>query len=159
MRARIGALAFAALLSVSIAGCEKTGEKEQKAEGVANKQAEEAQYEAYTKAAAAQAEADRQIAAARAAFEQTREEYRHARQGDLDSVNLTITDLEIKDRRVTGKAKATLDTSLPAIRTQRDAFASDLKSVPLATPATWDETKARLDKEWEALKTSVSEAP
>ena len=157
MMARIGALALAALLSASIAGCEKTGEKEQKAEGIANKQAEEAQYEAYRKAAAAQAEADQKIAAARAAFEQAREDYRHARQADLDSLDQTISDLEIKERTATGNAKAKLDTTLPAIRAQRDAFVNDFKNLPLATPAGWDDTRARLDREWATLKTSVSE--
>lgn len=158
MKARIGALALAALLSASIAGCDKTGEKEQRAEGIANKQAEEAQYEAYRKAAAAQAEADQKVAAARAAFEQSREDYRHARQADLDSLDETINDLEIKERTATGNAKTKLDSTLPAIRAQRDAFANDLRNLPFATPAGWDDTHARLDKEWATLKTTVSEA-
>ncbi len=158
MMARIAALAFAALLSTSVIACEKSGEKEQKAEGVANKQAEEATREAYEKAYAAQAEADQKIAAARAAFERTREEYRHSRQSDLDGMNLTIKNLEIKERTLTGKAKVALDTGLPTIHAQRDAFANDLRSLPLTTPATWDDTKARIDKEWESLKTAVNDA-
>jgi hypothetical protein len=159
MRIRIGSLALAAVLSASMAGCEKTGEKEQKAEGVANKQAEQAQVEAYQNAAAAQAEADQKIAAARAAFDQAREEYRHARQDDLDTLNLAITKLEIRARDVTGKTKLTLETTLPSLRAQRDAFANDMKSLQASTPATWDDTKSRLDKEWSALKASVDGAP
>jgi hypothetical protein len=159
MMVRLATLAFAAVLSTSIAGCEKTGEKERNAEGVANRQAEEAQSEANDRAVAAQAEADRRIAEARASFEQVREDYRHSRQADLDKLNLTITDLEIKDRMATGKDKATLDNSLPTIAAQRDTFARDLNEVPMATPMAWDDTRARLDREWEALKTSVSEAP
>jgi hypothetical protein len=158
MTARIGALALAALLSASVVACEKTGEKEQKAEGVANRQAEEAQQEAFNKSFAVQAQADQKIAAARLAFEKSREEYRHSRQADLDQLNLKITDLEILDRTANAKTKAALDTRLPAIHAQRDAFTSDLRSLQYATPATWDDAKVRLDTEWESLEKSVSES-
>ena len=158
MMARIGALALAALLSASIAGCEKTGEKEQNAEGVANRQAEQAQNEAARKAANAQAEADQKVAAARASFEQTREDYRHSRQSDLDKLDKSINDLEIKERTATGNKKAKLDSSLPGIRAQRDAFVNDFDNLGSVTPASWDDTRARLDREWDALKSAVSKA-
>ena len=50
MMTRIGALALAALLSASVIACEKSGEREQNAEGRANRQAEETQNEAARKA-------------------------------------------------------------------------------------------------------------
>jgi septal ring factor EnvC (AmiA/AmiB activator) len=155
MITRIGALTLSALLSVSVFACEKTGEKEQSAEGRANKQADEAQNEAARKAAAAQAEADQKIAAARADFEKAREDYRHSRQADLDDLNRKIADLEARDRTATGKTKTDLDAALPVIRAQRDAFTRDMKSLESATPASWDGFKSRLDGEWDALKANV----
>jgi hypothetical protein len=160
MIARIGALSLAALLTASLAtACQKPGEKEQNAEGVANKQAVEAQDEAAQKAANARAAADEKIAAARADFDKAREDYRHAKQVDLDKLNQKIADLDAEDRTATGKTKADLDAQLPAIHAQRDAFMNDMRSLLYATPGSWDDARARLDKEWDALDTTVKSAP
>jgi hypothetical protein len=159
MMARIGALTLAALLSASVVGCQKPGEKEQNAEGVANQQAADTQNEAARKVAAAQAAADEKIAAARADFEKAREDYRHSKQVDIDNLNQKIADLDANDKTATGKTKAQLDAQLPAVHAQRDAFLNDLKSLQFATPASWDSARARLDKEWDALNDSVKSAP
>jgi hypothetical protein len=158
MIARIGSFAFAAVLSASILMCQKPGEQERNAEGRANKQAEEAQGEAARQLANAQTEADQKIAAARADFEKAREDYRHARQNDLDALNQHVADLDAEDKIATGKTKVSLDANLPAIHAQRDAFVTDLKSLQFATPASWDAARARLDSEWDALKAGVSHA-
>ena len=158
MMARIGALTLAALLSASVTACDKPGEREQNAEGRANRQAEEAQNAAARKTASAQAEADQKIASARADFEKARADYLQSRQTDLDKLNQTIADLETKVHTSTGKAKAALDTSMPAIRAQRDAFTNDLRTLQTATPTTWDGVRTRIDNEWEALETSVNKA-
>ena len=156
MIARISAITLVTMLSASVVACGKPGEQEQNAEGRANKQAEETQSQAAQQAAAAQAEADQKIAAARADFEKSREGYRHSRQSDLDALDEQVADLEAKAHTATGQKKAALDASLPGIHAQRDAFVADMKSLQVASPATWDAAKTRLDNEWEALKASVS---
>ena len=158
MIARIGTLTLSALLSASLLMCQKPGAEEQTAEGRANKQAEDIQNEAANKANAAQAAADQKIAAARADFEKAREDYRHSRQGDIDSLNQKISDLDAQQKIATGKTRADLDANLPAIHAQRDAFVNDMRSLQVATPATWDGARARIDAEWDALNKAVSNA-
>ena len=158
MIARIGTLTVSALLSVSVLMCQKPGAEEQTAEGRANKQAEEVQNEATNKVNAAQVEADQKIAAARADFEKAREDYRHSKQVDLDSLNQKVADLDAQEKIATGKTRVALDANLPAIHAQRDAFASDMRSLQFATAATWDSARARLDTEWDALSTAVRNA-
>jgi hypothetical protein len=158
MIARIGTLTVSALLSVSVLMCQKPGAEEQTAEGRANKQAEEVQNEATNKVNAAQVEADQKIVAARADFEKAREDYRHSRQVDLDSLNQKVADLDAQEKTATGKTRVDLDANLPAIHAQRDAFASDMRSLQFATAATWDSARARIDTEWDALSTAVRNA-
>ncbi len=44
---------------------------------------------------------------------------------------------------------------LTQIRSQREAFANDWKTIETASATTWDSTKTRLDKEWSELKAMV----
>jgi len=157
MTVRIGAVALAALLSAPLVACDKPGEKGQNAEGMANMQAQEARDEAASKAAEAQAEADMKIVAARIDFEKAREAYTASRQSYLADLNQKLAGLDIRERAATGQTKADLDRKLPLVRAQRDAFVADLSSVTFDTAATWDETKARLDKEWDTLEARVDQ--
>ena len=155
--ARIGAIAFATLLSAPLVACDKPGEKEQKAEGRANMQAQEARDEASRKAAEAQAEADKKIATARIDFDKVRDDYRASRRLDLADLNQKLAGLDLRERAATGQKKADLDQKLPLVRAQRDAFIADLSSVQFDTAATWDDTRVRLDREWDALEASVDQ--
>ncbi len=69
-----------------------------------------------------------------------------------------IADLEAKSKTATGKKKADLDVQLGQIRTQRESFANDWKTIETASATTWDATKSRLDKEWSDLKSMVDRA-
>jgi len=149
------AVALVAVLSAPLVACDKPGEKEQTAEGRANVQAQQAQDEAARKAAEAQAEADRKVAAARIDFEKARDDYRSSRENDLADLNKRIAQLDAKEITATGQTKVDLDTKLPPIHSERDAFASHLKSLDATAAATWDTSKARLDQEWDALKANV----
>ncbi len=44
------------------------------------------------------------------------------------------------------------------IRTQREAFTTDWKTIETASATTWDSTKTRLDKAWTDLKALVDRA-
>jgi len=82
-------------------------------------------------------------------FEKAREDYRHSRQGDIDSLNQKIADLDAQEKTATGKTRASLDANLPAIHAQRDAFVNDMRGLQMATSATWDSARARIDSEWD----------
>jgi hypothetical protein len=142
--------------------CDKSGSDAQneanQAQEKANAQVAQANDQVRLTAAQAQAKADEKIAAAQTDFATTREDYRHKVQSDLDSLNKQLADLDAKARKDTGKTKADLDATLPALRAQRDAFVRDFQSLQATSAAAWDGTKARLDKEWTDLKTAVDKA-
>jgi len=155
---RLATLAVAGTLLWSI-GCDKQpGVTEQQKENKAAQDNAEMQNNAAREAAKAQAEADKKVVAAQADFDKTRENYRHERQKDLDDLDVKIADLEAKARTATGAAKARLDQNLPTIRSQRNAFAQDLRATEAAPPTSWDAYKARLDKEYDALKAAIDKA-
>ena len=109
--------------------------------------------------ASAQADMNQKVSAAQSDFEKSRESYRHDRQTALDDLDAKIAKLEANEKTATGKTKAELDAKLPSIRAQRASFGTDFRSIQTATAATWDDSKTRLDKQWDALKTAVGDAP
>jgi hypothetical protein len=103
------------------------------------------------------AEADK-TKTAESDFAKVREDYRHQKQSDLDSLDKTVTAVEAKARASTGKAKKDIDDALTSLKAGRDTFEGDLHSTEQATASSWDSTKARLDKEWADLKTAADKA-
>jgi hypothetical protein len=151
-----GTFAFAAALMA--VACDTPGVTEQQKESKAVQDNAEQQDRAARASASAQADMNQKIASAQADFERTREDYRHSRQTDLDEIDAKIAKLEASEPTLTGKAKTDLDTRLPQIRAQRAAFGTDLRAIQGTTAATWDDAKARVDKEWESLKSAVGAA-
>lgn len=131
--------------------CDKSGTE-------AQREADKAQAEANTKTTGAQVEADKKIADVQKDFSKTREDYRHDVQTKLDDLDKKISDLDAKAKKETGNTKAKLDANLPSLHTQRAAFGKDFASLQTDTAATWDASKARIDKEWTALKDAVDKA-
>jgi vacuolar-type H+-ATPase subunit H len=154
----IGPVTWALVVSASLLACDKPGATEQQREQRANEQVTQAANEANQQTQSAQAAADKDIAAARTDFEKSREDYRHARTKDLSDVDEKIANLESKATTATGKTKARLDANPPPLRAQREAFVRDIQTLDRATAATWDETKANVDREWDALKAAVDKA-
>ena len=151
------------VLSVSVlAACDKKAEDDQSkannAQATANEKVAEAKTEADKKINAAQAEADKKIAEAQASFGKLREDFRHKTTTDLVDLNKKIDELDAKAKKATGKTKADLDTRMPQIKAKRDAFNADFKTIDNVTAPTWDDAKARLEKEWSDLKTMVDKA-
>lgn len=142
--------------------CDKSGAAAQaevdKVQEQANKDLAKGTDEARVKALATQAEADKKIGAVQADFAKQREDYRHEMQGDLDSLNKSVTELEAKEKTATGKARADLDAVLPFLKVRRDTFTDDLRAIESADVLMWDSTKARLDKEWSDLKLAADKA-
>jgi hypothetical protein len=151
-----GTFALAALLMS--AACDKPGVTEQQKEQKAAQDNAEQQDRAARESASAQADMNSKVASAQADFERTREDYRHSRQTDLDDIDAKIAKLEAGDRTVTGKAKADLDARLPQIRAQRAAIGADFRALQVTTATAWDDAKARVDKEWDSLKSAVDAA-
>jgi len=141
---------LAIVATFAIAGCDKSAaeaqEKANKAQGEATLTAANAQAEANKKATTAQANADKDIAEAKGDFAKTREDYRHTVQSKLDAVDKKIALLEADAKKATGKAKADLDAKVTNLRAQRTAFGAEVKSLETSTAATWDSSKARVDK-------------
>jgi hypothetical protein len=142
-------------------GCDKAADEQQKAvnaQAQANDKIVQANQEADQKANSAQADADKKIAEAQASFLKMREDYRHDTTTNLVDLDKKIADLEAKEKTASGKKKADLDVQLGQIRSQREAFANDWKTIETASATTWDATKNRLDKEWSDLKAMVDRA-
>ena len=153
----------AALLVTSVIACDRPAEKDQEKATEAQREADqkiaEARKESTTKTTSAQVEADKKIAEAQANFAKTREDYRHSTENDLTDLNKKIDVMEADAKKATGKAKADAEATLRDIRVRRDAYKTDRATLDSASATTWDNTKARLDKEWDALKASVNHAP
>jgi hypothetical protein len=148
---------IAALGAVSGA-CDKPGVTEQQRETKANEEAAKKVAEADRQTQNAESAAQKDIAGARADFEKAREDYMHERRGALVDIDKRIAQLEADRSTTTGKTRADLDTRLPAIRAQRDAFSREMQGLYAVSSADWDSSKARLDKEWDALKAAVDNA-
>jgi chromosome segregation ATPase len=153
----MGTLALAAALT-SIAACDKPGVTEQQKEQQAAQDNAEQQEHAARESASARVEMNEKVASAQSDFERAREDYRHSRQTDLDEIDAKIAKLEAKAATATGKAKADLDTRISQIRAQRVALGADFRALQGATASAWDDAKARVDKEWDSLKSAVDAA-
>ena len=134
--------------------CDKSGTDAQAevnaAQNKANAQIAQANEQVTTTGAQAQSEADKKIITAQADFAKTREDYRHTVQSNVDDLTKRLADLEVK-----AKTTPSLHATVATLRAQQDAFITDYQSLASASPATWDATKTRLDKEWTALKAAV----
>jgi hypothetical protein len=153
----VGTLALAAALT-SVA-CDKPGVTEQQKEQQAAQDNAEQQQQAARESASSRAEMKEKVASAQSDFERAREDYRHSKQTDLDDIDAKIAELQAKAGTATGKAKADLDAMLPKIRAQRAALGADFRALQGTTASAWDDAKARVDKEWDALKSEVDSAP
>jgi len=152
-----GTFALAAALMTSVA-CEKPGVEEQQKEQKAAQDNAEQQNRAARESASAQADMNQKVATAQTDFEKAREDYRHEKMTDLETLDAKIAKLESKEKTATGKAKDQLDTALPTIRAQRASFAADFRAIQTASASTWEATKERMDKEWDNLKAAVDSA-
>ena len=157
---RSSILAGVMLVALS-AGCDNAADEQAKANAAqakANDQIATARADADAKARAAQADADKKIADAQAGFVKMREDYRHSVASNLTDLDKKISDIDAKEKKAIGKAKADLDLSLSAIRAGHDRFTADFNALENASAATWDSARASLDKEWSDLKSMVDKA-
>ncbi len=150
------------MLTVAVAtGCDKAADDQQKAnhaQAEADDKIATAKKEAAEKVNGAQATADKKIAEASADFGKRREDFRHKVETDTLALDKKIDGLEAKAKTATGKAKADLDASLTQIRARRTAFGATNKSLESATASTWDDAKARVEKEWTELQALVDKS-
>ena len=141
---------FAMLATVFVFGaaaCEKSGKDTQQ-------EVDNAQAQAQTEITNAQVKANEKTAEAERDFEKSREDYRHTMESNLDSLDKKISDLDAKVVKSTGDKKVEAGNKVSTLRAQRGAFAADVKSLDTTPAATWDATKARVDKEWSDIKSA-----
>jgi YD repeat-containing protein len=151
--------ASVALSALTLVACDNAADeqaKAEKAQATATDKITSATVEANQKVASAQAEADRKIAEAQASFTKLREDYRHGVTTDLADLDQKIAKLSAKDQVTSGQTRSDLDARLAQIRSNRGAFTTDFDALGNATAVTWDDSKARLDKEMSDLKTLVN---
>ena len=149
---------IATVLVLGAAACEKSGKETQEQVDNAQAQAQteitNAQVQANDKANAARAKAEEKINAAENDFLKAREDYRHTMQSNLDSLDKKISDLDAKVMKTTGDKKVELGNKASTLRAERTAFANDVKSLETTPAATWDATKAHVEKEWSDIKSA-----
>lgn len=158
MKRAIVALTLVAAALPLANACDKSGADVQARANEAQEQANREIGRANAQASEAQEEANRKIAGAQADFVTTREEYRHKVQTDLDALDQDIAALDSRAQTGSAKAKTDLQAKLPSIHAQRDAFLKDFRAIDRASATTFDDFKARLDKEWSDLKSAVDKA-
>ena len=147
MNRSIATLATIVVLGVAASACEKSGKETQQ-------EVDNAQATAQTEITNAKIKAEEKTNEAERDFDKTRDEYRHDMQSNLASLDKKIADLDAKVAKNTGNKKVELANKVGTLRTERTSFAEDVKSLDTATAATWDATKARLDKEWSDIKST-----
>lgn len=150
-----GGLALALMMSL---GCNNAADEQAKADKAqieANEKIAQANREAQMKGAVAQAEADKKVAEAQVDFMKLREDYRHKINSSLTDLDAKVAELELKSKKEVAKGKVAMDARLADIRKQRAVVDADYKSLETTTAASWDAAKAKLDKEWEDLKSLV----
>lgn len=108
--------------------------------------------EADQKSRVAQNEVDAKVVAAKEAFLKVREEYRHDLETKLIELNRSVAELELKAGKAVGQTHVEMHARLKKIRAQRDIVAKSCKALETESATTWDETKARVDREWAELK-------
>lgn len=155
-------IAATIVLSVALTTrCDNAADNQQKAntaQNEANEKIAAASREAQQKASNAQLAADKQITEAKANFMKLREDYRHTTTTNLVGLDRKVADIEAKAKQVNGKAATDLADKLRDIHNLRATFAADYEAIDGASAVTWDDAKARLDKQWTELKTLVDNA-
>jgi hypothetical protein len=145
-----------ALLFASLVACGNKPGAAERRRGVTELQKEEEK--AADRAANARAAGDENYAKARVDFEKSREDYRHSRRIDLADLDKKIIDREAAAKSAAGPTKVQLQHHLHAILAKRGNFARDLQQLDTVPESRWDATRARLDREWDDLKTAVDQA-
>lgn len=131
----------------------EAGQKVANAQADAKDKIANAVGEADQKVASAQQEADKKVAAAKENFMKLREEYRHTTQTDLIELDRKVTELEGKAKKSAGRVKTDLQAKVKQLHAKREAFVEHLKVLDTESAVTWDETRARLGKEWSEVTT------
>jgi hypothetical protein len=158
MTIKTHALAAAVLSLVFASSCDKAADQQQKAneaQAKANEKIADVAGEAEQKIKNAQAEADKKIAEAQAAFMKMREDYRHSTTEAMVDFDKKVSDLEAKATKSKAKAKTDLELKVKQLKAGRESFMAEYKNLETASAVTWDETKAKLDKQWNELKAAV----
>jgi hypothetical protein len=145
-------------LLLALASCDRASDLEDKA-NKAQQQADQriAGMKANTREdiREVQAGADAKIASSEASFRTMREDYRHETTLKLVELDKKVADLDAKATTLSGTSRADLQARLKMIQASRGVFLEDYKSLDTVTGASWDATKARLDREWSDLSALV----
>ena len=153
------ALTLTAFVFAASLACDKPGVAERQREDPPSEQPRQTTNEAAQRTQSAPTTtADHDMSGVRTDFEKNREDYMHARDADLVDLDKRIAALEVKEKAAKHLAKEELQASLSAIRDKRDAFVRDMNALGKTTATGWDQAKAKVEQEWNALKAAVDKA-
>jgi hypothetical protein len=112
-----------------------------------------------TSITSAELEAQKEAAEAILDWRTSREEYRRNLTLGVQSMDRTILHLERRAKVAERRNRAVFDATLPRIRARRADLQRDLPLLDLATQSTWEATRTRLDRDWDALMSAMNRAP
>lgn len=156
MKFTLFAASIAALALAS--GCNRAADEQRKADEAraeASEEAMEARRDAQLKINSARDEANEEISEAGENFTALRDDYRRDMNEKLVDLDEDIAELDKKLTTATGNAKTELQAKLPQIKAQREAFMAEYRTLETASAASWDATKERVNRAWNALDDSV----
>jgi septal ring factor EnvC (AmiA/AmiB activator) len=157
---RASALAAPVLALVLVAACGKIADPECQNPRVmaeASARVVAAQTDAEAKTDHARAQAEHEVEEAKARFVQLRD-YFHSTTTKLFAIDKKIAEVEARAKTPAGHGNADLEGTLKRLHAGRDRFTSDFEALETTLPATWADTKARLDRELSDLQTIVDDA-
>jgi hypothetical protein len=144
--------------ALCLAACNTTGESTTQKQKSAEDDLTSARVEAQKKVENAEAKADQLILKANADFAKSVADYRAVREKDLADADRDISDMSTKMSTLRADKQTALSSALISIRAQRAHFAELVGSLDKATPATFDATKALIDKAHDDLTASIRKA-
>lgn len=104
------------------------------------------------KARQAQLDADNKSAAAQASFLKARENYQQLVKNNLVDLDRNVTELENQAKTAPVKMRVDIQIVLRQLRTRREAYVNNASALEAESAATWDDAKARVDKQWAELQ-------
>jgi DNA repair exonuclease SbcCD ATPase subunit len=135
----------------------EANDKTMRAQNEADEKAAQANSEARHDMAKGQAKANEEIRSANQDIVKQRNDYHVTVQKEVSEIDNKIDDLKVKAQKATAP-KADFTDAMRTVDTKRAALDSDLRTLDIQVPQTFDSYRAKVDKEVDDLKKSIDVA-
>jgi len=136
----------------------EANERTMKAQNEADEKAAQANAEARHDMAKGQANANEEIRQANQDIVKQRSDFHASMQKEVNEIDNKIDDLKVKAQKDTAKPKTDFNDAMRVVDTKRAALDSDLRTLEIQVPQTFDSYRAKLGKEVDDLKKSIDVA-